>query len=667
VSRSDGGVLGAEPGDGQAPAGVLRHVPALDGLRGLAVLAVLVYHLSPDGLSGGFLGVSLFFTLSGFLITNLLLTEWRTSRTIDLRRFWARRFRRLLPAAVAGIALALVVAWLAADADQLAQLRGDVVSSLGYATNWRFILNGDAYGAGYQEPSPLLHYWSLAIEEQFYILVALVALLLARVTHRRRAWFVVFGGLTVLSMLATVLLAGAPDARIYFGSDTRAFELLAGVLLALGMGFVVPERLRRWQGRHVVALAVLCLVLFSYVAAATTQAWLYRGGLWLVALGSVGLIVAAIDGGPVSRALSWRPLTALGLVSYGVYVYHWPLFVWLDTETTGLDGPALALLRVLITLALAVASYRWLERPVRSGRLTWRPLAAGGAIAVTVTALVIGTVALDRQAVARAVVDDTPELRLGMPAAATAPLESAATPPPSQAPEPTPALQRVLFVGDSLVHQAWPTIEDRLRQAGVEARVSGGEGEHLLSGPDKWLGQLTSELDAFDPDLVVLESCCGWGMPRRRESHLAPDGSVLQPDSDASWNEWTRVALVLTESVRRQGRAAMWLLAPPAQTNGYYGPIEARIERVNAIYQRIAQCHPGVGLLDWRVIAAPDGSFAWELPDAQGHLVPVRHSDGLHFTREGQAVLADFTRDQLQRWWLRLGGRQPPVAATCPV
>lgn len=642
---------------------VLRHVSPLDGLRGLAVAAVLVYHLSSSVLPGGFLGVSLFFTLSGFLITNLLLVEWRSTRTIDLGHFWGRRLRRLLPAAMAGLVLVLVLAWLSADADQLADLQGDVLGALAYVGNWRFILNGDVYGAGYQEPSQVLHYWSLGIEEQFYIVVALVALLLARFTRRRRAWLVVFGALALLSMLATLMLGDASRDRIYFGSDTRAFELLAGVLLAVAIGFELPARVKGWVWRHWLGVAVLAVVLLSYAYAATTQTWLYRGGFWLVALGSVALILAALDDGPVARLLSWAPLTGLGLISYGVYVYHWPLFLWLDEERTGLSGLPLAVLRLAVTLVLAVASYRFLEQPIRQRRWSWPSLAVTGAALGAGAVLLIGATLLDDEAAGRAIVGETPEIQLSAPSAITAPAPA----PVTTAPSPTPPLRRVLFIGDSIVHQAWPTIEDRLAGAGIEGRAIGGEGEHLLSEQGRWLDDLGAELAAFDPDLVVLEGCCGWGNPWLDETYIAPDGTSLEPDTEASWNEWSRMARAMTELARRDGRAVMWLMAPPARTNGYYGPVEGRIATANAIYERIVQCTPGVGVLDWRVIAAPDGSFTWELPDAEGDLVQVRHPDGLHFTREGQAVLAEYTRDTLLAQWRSTGGRRAPAPPSCPI
>ena len=175
--------------------GRVAHIAALDGVRGLAVLAVVVYHLDPEALSGGFLGVSLFFTLSGFLITNLLVAEWRATGTIDLGSFWSRRFRRLVPASLAGIVLVIVLspAW---TANQLADLSGDVAGALGYVANWRFIIGGDRYGAGFEAPSPLLHYWTLAIEEQFYLVVGALTVVHAAGRSLRR-WLVVFGALAL--------------------------------------------------------------------------------------------------------------------------------------------------------------------------------------------------------------------------------------------------------------------------------------------------------------------------------------------------------------------------------------------------------------------------------------------------------------------------------------
>jgi peptidoglycan/LPS O-acetylase OafA/YrhL len=638
----------------------LPHVRALDGLRGVAVLAVVVYHLDHHVLPGGFLGVSVFFTLSGFLITNLLLGEWHATRSVGLRPFWGRRARRLLPAALLGSTLAVVMSWRWADASQLASIRGDVMGALAYVANWRFIFNGDLYGAGFEQPSPVLHYWSLAIEEQFYVVVALIALALTRWARSKRAWVITFGTLAALSMLATLLLGGSADTnRVYFGSDTRAFELLAGVLLALAIGFRVPPRVAQASSRHLLVGLGAAGLLAAFLFADTSQRWLYRGGLWLIALGSVVLIVGALDRGPLNRALSWRPLAALGLISYGVYVYHWPIFLFVSSERTGLDGLALAALRLGLTLTLATGSYLLLEQPIRQRRLQIRPVTVGFALVTLAGVLVLGTTVLGSRSGLRDVVD-TPDLELSMPVAASAPSLSAVDETQLLAP-----LRRVLFVGDSLVHQSWPTLEARMASAGLEARAIGGQGQHLLFDDDAWYRALDAEITSFDPDAIVLESCCGWGTPWKDEHVLAADRHEIEPDTDESWAEWSRQAAALTDLGRDRGRVVLWVLAPPAQTNGYYGPVEGRIGVANGIYRALASCRPGVGLVDWGILAGPDGSFTWDLPDRSGQMVRVRHPDGLHFSPEGQAVLADRTVQAVKTQWAVTGGRGPAAATTC--
>jgi peptidoglycan/LPS O-acetylase OafA/YrhL len=633
----------------------LEHRPALDGLRGLAVAAVLVYHLEPDLVPGGFLGVSLFFTLSGFLIGNLLLAEWRADGRVDLVRFWGRRFRRLLPAALLTLLLVVVLSISSSEQTLLENLRGDVTAALAYVANWRFILNGDLYGAGFEQPSPVLHFWSLAIEEQFYIVVALVAVLLARYSTSRRSWLVVFGAAALASMVTTLVLYDPLDTtRVYFGSDTRAFELIAGMLLAIGAGFAVPRWLQHRPWRHALGGFTLTMLIAAFVLVGTEDKWLYQGGLWLVAAGSTVLILGAVDTGPLARGLAWRPLAALGVISYGVYLYHWPLFAWLSPERTGLDGVPLAVVRVTATLALAISSFVLVEKPIRQGTfaLPTRP-ALAGALTIALAALVVGGATwLGGQAGSRAVAASASPLQLNT--AITAPLadvEPAVELPPTT--HPAPPLRRVLFLGDSLLHQSFPTIRDRLADVGVDAKAIGGPGEHLMSDDGAWIGELEAGLADFQPDLVVLEACCGWGSPWMVEQYRSPDGRMIVPDTPESWTEWERLAAMATDLARRDGRPVAWVLAPPAETNGYYGPIEGRIGLVNALYQRLASCRPGAGIIDWRVMSGPEGEFAWDLRNAEGASVRVRSDDGLHFTSPGQAAVADLTRDAVLALWSR--------------
>ena len=369
------------------------HEPALDGLRGLAVGAVLLFHGGFSWARGGYLGVSLFFTLSGFLIARLLLAEHDRRGRVDLRRFWGRRVRRLWPASLATLAFVIVLARLAFTGEEVAGLRGDLLASLAQVVNWRFILEGRSYGDLFASPSLVQHFWSLAIEEQMYLVVPLVLVAALRLRHRAAVAAVV-GGLMLTSVLATVLVQGPTDAdRIYYGTDTRAFELLAGVMLAV-LAREAP-RLARPRGVPVQVLgalaAVLSLVAWATVAQDTPL--LTEGGLWLYALVSVALILGSRAPGPLNRGLSWRPLVGLGRISYGVYLIHWPIFLWLSPERLGVGEVAAFVIGVAVTISLALLSHQLLEQPVRGGQARWlgtgaRPsLIAGAAFAVVLVAI----------------------------------------------------------------------------------------------------------------------------------------------------------------------------------------------------------------------------------------------------------------------------------------
>jgi len=386
------------PGGPPAPASGPYH-PALDGLRGAAVAAVLFFHAGFGWAGGGFLGVSTFFTLSGFLITSLLLVEHRRAGRTDLRRFWSRRFRRLIPASLLCLAGVVLFGATVATTAQLETLRVEVLAALADVANWQLIVSGTSYADIFTAPSPVQHFWSLAIEEQFYVLFPLLMVGLFALGRRtRQTERTVAVGLAVVlggSLLATLLLQGAAIDRIYYGTDTRAAELILGALLAVALdGRVLPGSIRRalaWFGP-----AALALTLVLWSTAALDDGWLYQGGLAAFGLVSVAVIAAAVqDRGPVPTVLAWEPLRRLGLISYGVYLFHWPIFLWLTPDRTGLAQWPLFGLRVAVTMAVALASFFLLERPVRlqrilTGRqaLTLAPLAFAaiviGVLGVTV-------------------------------------------------------------------------------------------------------------------------------------------------------------------------------------------------------------------------------------------------------------------------------------------
>ncbi|MEZ5141232.1 MAG: acyltransferase [Acidimicrobiales bacterium] len=381
----------------------LRHIPALDGLRGLAVVGVLLFH--GGQLTGGYLGVDLFFVLSGFLITSLLLREYDGSGTVGLGRFWARRARRLLPALfglVAGVGLYCLVF---ARPYELGAIRADALATVFYVANWHAIVGGQGYWEIFSAPSPLQHTWSLAIEEQFYLVWPLVVLGLLKLTKGRKEVVLVtavVGALVSATLMALLWVPEADTSRVYLGTDTRAAAVLLGAALATLLALRGPIRGTRarlgleWAG-------LVCLVGLLGVWATTggLSPWLYHYGFLACGLASTVVIAAASHPrvGVVGRVLSFAPLRWLGLVSYGLYLWHWPVFVVLNRERVGLDGWPLLAVQVAVSLAIAVVSYYALELPIRrDGLAAWRrPVLQPVAAVLAVVAVLVATAgAVDR-------------------------------------------------------------------------------------------------------------------------------------------------------------------------------------------------------------------------------------------------------------------------------
>ncbi|HET9516914.1 MAG TPA: acyltransferase, partial [Actinoplanes sp.] len=348
----------------------IRHLRGLDGIRALSVISVLVYHVGTTGgrqlLPGGFLGVDVFFVLSGFLITSLLLAEAEQSGTISLRAFYLRRAKRLLPALYAVLVVVSLVG-VSMVPQQVARLRGDVVAALGYGTNWWLIHQNSSYfGAGGDRQPLLNHLWSLAVEEQFYVLWPLLLVAVLAGTRRRGPLLALTCALIVGSTaLAAALFDPFGDpSRVYFGTDTRAATPLVGAALAIAVRpwrrrLIVPRiRIVALDAAAVLALVVLAVAVLS---ADHTGPLLYRGGFLLVAL-VAGVLISAVSH-PLSRVaglLDARALRWLGVRSYGLYLWHWPVFVLIPGT-----GVLSAAAKVLTSVVLAVVSYELVEQPVR--------------------------------------------------------------------------------------------------------------------------------------------------------------------------------------------------------------------------------------------------------------------------------------------------------------
>jgi peptidoglycan/LPS O-acetylase OafA/YrhL len=370
--------------------------PALDGLRGLAIIAVLAYHLYPAALPGGFIGVDVFFVLSGYLITSLLLREWSGTGGIDLRRFWSRRIRRLMPALAVTVGGVLAFEW-AVNGAISTRLRDDAVASLSYVANWRFALSGQSYFEQFGAPSPLRHTWSLAIEEQWYLVWPILLRVVLRVGGRRLAAIVCSAGATASAVLLWAVAYQRPDtSRAYYGTDCRAFTLLAGSLLAVVLADrVVSKRL----GRVVAAaalLAVAALVVGS-VRLDGSMSFMYVTGFAAVAAVSVvavaGCALTTERQRPTwfATAVGIAPLRVIGKLSYSLYLVHWPVIVLLNSNRLGVDDDWLPVAQLAITVVLAAISYAVVEQPLR--RWNWRAVPAltvvgtAALIAATVTVI----------------------------------------------------------------------------------------------------------------------------------------------------------------------------------------------------------------------------------------------------------------------------------------
>ena len=427
----------------------IAYQPALDGVRALAVIAVLLFHAGTPGFDGGYLGVSVFFTLSGYLITSLLLREHDTTGGIDLRAFYGRRIRRLLPASV--LTVAVIVA-LAAGTDLFAgvtSLRKHVVGSLFQVANWVFLAGEGSYqellSQGSGTASPLEHFWSLAIEEQFYWVWPVIMLFLLTRVSGRRERTIALGALTGASMVAAPVIAQVwgPDAA-YWATPARLSEILVGAFLAaVLLGREIDPRVR------VLAPVGLGLLAIATVTFPASSGPAYEGALPLVATVSGMLLVGLQTEGPMRRALATAPLVWLGKISYGVYLFHWPVYVLVDAERTGWSVAPLTVARLAITLAVAVVSYHLVEQPVRQARgLTFAPTLGGSAIAtgaVAVAAFAAVPAGLgdywqtdNATAEAAAIQPDDAPLTALAPTATGVTLPSATTEPPLPTPTPPP-------------------------------------------------------------------------------------------------------------------------------------------------------------------------------------------------------------------------------------
>ena len=354
-----------------------KYLPSIDSLRALAVLAVIIYHVDVNYLPGGFLGVDLFFVLSGYLISSLIIKEYRKTGSLNLYNFYIRRARRLLPAVYFMITVGLVVMVLFNEV-LLRKSHLDAIFGYIYSSNWWYIFHKLDYFDSFGAQSPFKHLWSLAIEEQFYMIFPLLFLLVNRKKKSKdgtyklnKNFLYVVLGLILVSLIAHILLFDINNiSRIYFGTDTRAFSLLVGVVGAI---LYPMERLhdkvtlQQNMIYSVVSLASIATLITVMIYTSEYNTWLYRGGFLLVAI--LGLIVIISSGKQhtlMSRLLSFKPVVFIGKISYSLYLWHFPVLV-LTTPVSEIGNPNIifVVLRVILTFILATASYVFVETPIR--------------------------------------------------------------------------------------------------------------------------------------------------------------------------------------------------------------------------------------------------------------------------------------------------------------
>lgn len=633
------------------------HRPGLDGLRGLAVAGVLAFHSGFSWAAGGYLGVSAFFTLSGFLITTLLVGEQRGTGSVDLRAFWIRRFRRLLPAALLGVLGATAYVLAFADQTGLDRFRGDALAAIGYVANWRFVLSDLSYAELFLGDSPLQHYWSLAIEEQFYLVLPLVAAVLLR-RRTGGVGLAVLAGVGIVASVVATLVFGGGD-RAYYGTDTRMAELLVGVLLAVwhhrrDLGASLPAGVR--GGAGAVSLAAM---LGLWVVTEQTSDALHPWVLLVHAVLTAAVIVSVLAPTPVSRVLSASPLTGLGRISYGVYVYHWPVFLWLSPDRTGFDGGGaddvlLAGLRILVTLAIALPSHRYVEQPIRHGGLhigeRRGPLIAAGAVAAVALVAVVPTTVVDRPPVIDfAAAEQLEEQLLEEAERPTTTSSTTAAAPgdssPSTTADPGPP-PRIAVFGDSTALLflpgliGWGEITGGIDLAGGFTQQGCGLGR---GGERDWLDQGTEPVPegcAFDtawvepltnaqPEIAVVEIGV-WDLLARR----LPGDDQWRRIGDPVYDEYLRGEIrAANELLLGTAERAVWVLQPPpvASTRDEDDPIFDEMPLWNEMIVDVLGDDPRVGFVDledW-LATTPEGIDSLRL-----------RPDGTHFTRLTSVELA---------------------------
>jgi peptidoglycan/LPS O-acetylase OafA/YrhL len=706
----------------------LGHIRGLDGIRALSVLAIIAFHTGLNSVPGGFYGVDSFFVLSGFLITSLLVKEWVGSGTIRLRRFWARRARRLLPAlfllvAVLGIVMALVPRVL-----QTPHILGDAFSTIFYASNWYSIHNGVTYFSQSSQPSPLLHTWSLAIEEQFYLVWPLIVLAVLKLGSgwarrrvrpravdvldggqlllmpapsvrrdsawtRRRRLHLLFGVACIGSLTsAMVMVLLAPDGyttRAYYGTDARAQALLVGAAISIGLTLWREGSHRTWFVRLAAVLGLMGVGGTAALWATTSEnsTFAFSGGFLLASLAAGGVVLccAVAPKALVVRFLELPPLPQWGRISYGVYLWYWPVLLVMSGQRLHWGVYPLFFARVGVTVCIAAISYDFVEMPIRRGALRqWRswvaaPLGAAAAISAVFVSTLVPVSATELQGSAINLSQLTTTTTTDAPSSTPstdAPISASQPPstttttaptttttaPPFLSPVPPAATTskpvKVLLVGDSMVGSLGIGLAEYGRPFHLQVANEGLPGCSLSmqqrikvlwytvapnppcdvnGNADSLLDQWRKWVDAYNPDVVVYLG--------RGETFDQEVGGVWEDPGQPSFDSYLESRYRQAVDVLGARGAAVVLLTTPYYDSGA-GPSgsgwpeddPARTHLDNAA-MRAAVFAADVGttggggkvyLYDLNALVSPAHQYTASIGG-----INVRCNDGVHFSASG--------------------------------
>jgi peptidoglycan/LPS O-acetylase OafA/YrhL len=643
----------------------LPKMPALDGVRGVMVIAVTFYHGGFPGAGGFFLSLDGFFVLSGFLITSLLLIDVRKDGNVNFGKFWSRRARRLLPALIVLVVTILIINIVSGIPSSHSQAAQEGLAAMFYYSNWYYIIVHNGYFGSQLSVSPLQHTWSLAIEEQFYLVWPLILSIILWI--RRSLWpllvATVLGALWSAIEMYRIFDHGANINHAYYGTDARAQALLVGCSLAIIVAKwnIGKTNISKWVVATLATLGTATLAVL-WLTASGPAPWAFGGGFFATDVSVACIILATVimPKGIFAKILSWRVFRGAGIISYGWYLWQFPVDQWLTVSNVGVGGYLLFLVRTAVGLALAIASYYIVEQPIRTGRLlrSWRsfvvtPIAVIGVLsfALTVNALTPSTSILSY-------------LPSNLPAVPT-----------SYQLDPL----KVMIVGDSDALTLGLGLGSVSNYYGDDIYVDGLLGCGVLSGgliDDKgnigpqggpqscsyWESDYRYDVNSQNPDVAVL-------LVGRWECLDHNWGNGWEHIGEPAFDSRLRSSLATAINILHSNGEPVILMTSPYfsqgnQPNGAPWPqgLPSRVNEFNKILRQVASQYPKfVTVFNLNKLADPGGQFAYTINGVQ-----IRNSDGVHFVPQGAVYLSKPIFAAINKVGFKLHRKVQPIQNIIP-